>query len=162
MASTGAGTRLAIQNARSASPVHTAPPIALKSKLKGGQMFVIFDFLLSVRAWEAMFEYILLSGGSGYMFGQEPSEAIEIEQYLIRMGVPKNCILTEHQSRNTYENAVYSKKLIEQTFESAPSILLITSAFHMPRTKACFEKQKPFKRFSITVYWWWRSNGNCG
>lgn len=87
------------------------------------------------------FEYLLLSGGSGYMFGQEPSEAIEIEQFLIRMGVPENCILTEFRSRNTYENALYSKELIEHFFKEDPSILLITSAFHMPRTKACFSKQ---------------------
>jgi uncharacterized SAM-binding protein YcdF (DUF218 family) len=53
----------------------------------------------------------------------------------------------ENQSRNTYENAVYSKKIIDELsqkglIESKKPWLLITSASHMYRSVKIFEKQE--------------------
>lgn len=48
--------------------------------------------------------------------------------------------MVEDASRNTYENALYSKNLLSQQGEVEQQYLLITSAFHMPRAKACFDK----------------------
>ncbi len=84
---------------------------------------------------------ILLTGGSGYLFGQEPSEAAEAKQLLLTLGIPDSCILIENASRNTYENAFNSKVFLDKNFEKQASCLLITSAYHMPRTAACFRKQ---------------------
>jgi uncharacterized SAM-binding protein YcdF (DUF218 family) len=47
--------------------------------------------------------------------------------------------MVENQSRNTLENAQYSLKLIEK-YKSNASILVITSAWHIPRTKLIFSR----------------------
>jgi len=82
---------------------------------------------------------ILLTGGSGYLFGTEPSEANEAALFLERIGVPKADILIEPNSRNTFENAKNTKAVLGDSIQNQ-RLLLITSAFHMRRTKACFKK----------------------
>ena len=45
----------------------------------------------------------------------------------------------ETNSRNTYENAVETKKILDA--RGIDRIVLVTSAMHMPRSVAIFEKQ---------------------
>jgi uncharacterized SAM-binding protein YcdF (DUF218 family) len=45
----------------------------------------------------------------------------------------------ETESLNTYENAILSKPMLQA--EEAETVLLVTSALHMPRSVAIFEKQ---------------------
>ena len=52
-------------------------------------------------------------------------------------GVPPEAILIEGNSRNTYENAIETKKLMNS--RQIDKILLVTSAFHMPRALATFK-----------------------
>ncbi|RUT83307.1 YdcF family protein, partial [Mesorhizobium sp. M7A.T.Ca.US.000.02.1.1] len=47
-------------------------------------------------------------------------------------------LILENKSRNTYENAVFTKELV--TPKPGETWLLVTSAFHMPRAKALFDK----------------------
>lgn len=82
---------------------------------------------------------IIIAGGSGRLVNQE-SESPHLKQYLMDIGVKEKDILIEAKSRNTYENAVYSKELIESNELNGP-LLLSTSASHMPRSLACFKKQ---------------------
>jgi uncharacterized SAM-binding protein YcdF (DUF218 family) len=82
---------------------------------------------------------ILLSGGSGRVTNPEEREADVISAVLISAGIPKEDILMERKSRNTYENAVYTKEILDAQMPGA-STLLITSAFHMRRSEACFKK----------------------
>jgi uncharacterized SAM-binding protein YcdF (DUF218 family) len=82
---------------------------------------------------------IIIAGGSGRLVNQE-TESPHLKRYLIEIGVKEKDILIEARSRNTYENAIYSKKLIEVHKLKGP-FLLSTSAAHMPRSLACFEKQ---------------------
>lgn len=56
---------------------------------------------------------------------------------LVEWGVDPDDIVLETQARNTRENAVYSAELLGA---GAKKSLLITSAYHMRRSKACFEK----------------------
>ena len=51
-------------------------------------------------------------------------------------GVPEEAILLETESRNTDENALYSKRPLEA--HGLKHILLVTSALHMPRALALF------------------------
>ncbi|MCF8231249.1 MAG: YdcF family protein [Bacteroidales bacterium] len=81
---------------------------------------------------------ILISGGSGHYLYPWKKESKVVRNYLLEIGMPEEDILADTTSRNTYENAVYSKKVIEQHPE-IDSKLLITSAIHMRRAKACFE-----------------------
>ena len=64
------------------------------------------------------------------------SEAQRIADALIYCGIPKEKIILENKARNTYENALYTSKIIKNK-----KSILITSAFHMNRAKACFEHQ---------------------
>lgn len=83
---------------------------------------------------------ILLSGGSiDWMETGESSPAEDMAQLLENLGVPRDALWLEEQSLNTYENALYSRQILEQN--GIESILLVTSALHMPRAVALFEKQ---------------------
>lgn len=81
---------------------------------------------------------ILITGGSGLLLDQERKEAPDIESFCTQMKVDEDDIVIESESRNTFENAVFTKKLIGIPQEK---VLLITSAFHMRRSIGCFKKQ---------------------
>lgn len=83
---------------------------------------------------------ILVSGGTGKIIEDEVKEAVLLKRLLILSKVSEEDIMVEDASRNTYENALYSKNLLSQQGEVEQQYLLITSAFHMPRAKACFDK----------------------
>ena len=57
---------------------------------------------------------------------------------MMKLGIPSEDIKIEEESRNTYENAMYIKKEIEN--EGVTNIALITSAIHMPRSMYIFKK----------------------
>jgi uncharacterized SAM-binding protein YcdF (DUF218 family) len=65
--------------------------------------------------------------------------AEEMTDILLLTNVPAEAIWQQDQSQNTYEDAVYSAALLEQ--QGIDSIILVTSAMHMPRSKALFEEQ---------------------
>ncbi|MEP0367165.1 MAG: YdcF family protein [Cyclobacteriaceae bacterium] len=83
---------------------------------------------------------ILISGGSGTLLYDE-IESNKLKEFAITCGVKSNDVIVEAESRNTYENAFYSKKALEQRDYLDRELLLITSAFHMPRAMRCFDKQ---------------------
>lgn len=83
---------------------------------------------------------ILLSGGVGKLVEQAEPEAIQLKKSLLVMGVPDSIVYTDPSSDNTYENAVESKRIIDSLGIEVRECLLVTSAFHMRRALACFEK----------------------
>jgi uncharacterized SAM-binding protein YcdF (DUF218 family) len=83
---------------------------------------------------------LLISGGDGKLFGEKISEAVQTRQFLLDLGIKNEDILTEENSRNTRENALFTKDLLEKQGYLNPKCLLITSAFHMKRSKGCFDK----------------------
>ena len=91
----------------------------------------------------------IFSGFSGRVTPRGMSEADAFKQLIAEQGlaeITQSTAYYENQSRNTYENAVYSKKMIDQLEVGNPSIktgswLLVTSATHMPRSVKIFEKQ---------------------
>ncbi len=83
---------------------------------------------------------IFITGGSGLLFDQENKEAILLKDYLIHIGIPEEDILIESESKNTYENALETAKILKPE-ENNDTYLLITSAFHMRRAAGCFKKQ---------------------
>lgn len=82
---------------------------------------------------------ILISGGSGRLVAHEMREADELKKAFLLMGVPEQDLWIENQSRNTYESAVEVKKMLGDSI-SNEDCLLITSAFHMRRSLACYRK----------------------
>ena len=116
------------------------------------------------RLWQTVSLYkqgkikkILISGGGGE---NAKSEAEAVHDVLVAMGIPNRDILAETSSRNTYENAVFSEKLIAAKHPGA-SCILITSALHMKRSLGCFRKAglnpDPFPAEHITrhdkIHW---------
>lgn len=102
----------------------------------------------SDRIWQAVALYrqqkvkkILISGGiasvTGVLVGEE--EGTAIRDYLVMLGLPKEDILLENQSRNTHENALFSAKILKNQFPKG-QFLLCTSASHLRRSMACFRK----------------------
>ena len=84
---------------------------------------------------------IIISGGSGSLI-HDNIESDMLEEYLIRLGVKKEDLILERKSRNTYENALFTKKILEKLEGSNKKILLCTSSIHMRRSIACFTKQE--------------------
>lgn len=75
-------------------------------------------------------ENIIVSGGA---VGSRYSEADLMKEYLVEKGIPANKVLKEDQSRNTVQNLIYSKRLME--LHQLESFIVITSLFHIRRTK---------------------------
>ena len=89
---------------------------------------------------------ILITSGSGSLFSQEDRESDSLGDFSLRWGVRPEDLLLERESRNTYENALYSGKILD--FKKIHNFLLVTSAFHMKRSAAIFKKQG----FTFTPY----------
>ncbi len=83
---------------------------------------------------------IILCGGPGSLVFKETREATLLQDYMIQLGIPQGDILVDSTSKNTHENAVNCTKIINQQFERK-NFLLITSALHMKRAKACFTNE---------------------
>ncbi len=83
-------------------------------------------------------EHILLSCGIIEWMGDQGSPTDDMRFILNALGVPDSAIWIEDQSRNTYENAVYSQKILAE--KGISEVLLVTSGFHMPRSVALFKK----------------------
>ena len=97
----------------------------------------------SDRLWQALLLYnkgivskILISGGEGTIKKTGFTESKTTRDFLIKIGVPEADIYVESKSRNTAENAQETALIIPD----CASCLLITSASHMRRARACFKK----------------------
>jgi uncharacterized SAM-binding protein YcdF (DUF218 family) len=64
-------------------------------------------------------------------------EGLILKNKAISLGVPKEKILVTENVKNTYEESIAVTKLISNN----SSIILVTSAFHMHRSKYLFERQ---------------------
>lgn len=82
---------------------------------------------------------LAFTGGSGDPRRQEQREADAVVSYLQQMGLGEREVVLESDSRNTWENAVYSKSLLSPGRDER--WILITSAFHMPRAVGIFCQQ---------------------
>lgn len=82
---------------------------------------------------------IMLVGGSGSIAKPDEKEGPILQEFLVKMGIPKSDIIVESASKNTRENAVNSIAIITKDYPNS-SCVLVTSGYHMPRAKRCFEK----------------------
>ena len=83
---------------------------------------------------------IIFTGGSGSILHPEDKEGPWVKRYLLTLGIPEKDFLIESESNNTHENAVFTKALLDKE-KLTGNFLLITSAFHMRRSLACFQKE---------------------
>ncbi len=100
----------------------------------------------------------ILSGGQDRR-GQR-TEAVAMAEYLMQQGIPEKRLLLERQSKNTYENIVYSYALLHRvnnedypvfievdgkwvllTTPDPEAVAIISSDFHLYRASALLEAQ---------------------
>ena len=80
---------------------------------------------------------VIFTGGSGSLFGGEGMGS-EIRKFFVDAGIEPGRIVIENLSRNTYENAMFTKPLVNPNPQD--KWLLVTSAYHMPRSIGVFRK----------------------
>lgn len=81
---------------------------------------------------------IVFSGGSGELISSGATEAAAARRLWESLGIAPGRITLEDQSRNTVENAVFSKDMVKPKPEER--WLLVTSGYHMPRAIGVFRK----------------------
>ncbi|WP_240230294.1 YdcF family protein [Devosia lacusdianchii] len=81
---------------------------------------------------------VVVSGGSGLMVPDGESEATTAERFFTGLGIDPARLVLEGDSRNTDENAKMTLALLGG--EVSGNVLLVTSAFHMPRSIGIFRK----------------------
>lgn len=79
---------------------------------------------------------VVVSGGKGD--NEHMSEARCMHDYLIEHGVPEESVLMEDQSRNTHQNVLYTRRLLQSTVDSGAweqpgRYVLVSSDFHLAR-----------------------------
>jgi uncharacterized SAM-binding protein YcdF (DUF218 family) len=98
---------------------------------------------------KGMVKKLLITGGNVNIKGlkiDDTQESKKVKEVLIAMGVAEKDIYLEENARNTHENATYTKKMLAPYL--AEEMVLVTSAMHMPRAKACYIKEG----FRVVVY----------
>ncbi|MFL6796949.1 MAG: YdcF family protein [Xanthobacteraceae bacterium] len=97
---------------------------------------------------------IVFSGGSAALLLDEPIEADFAKRAFESLGIAPERILLEQRSRNTEENAIFSKAIAQP--KASERWLLVTSAYHMPRSVAVFRKAGfPIEAYPVD----WRTAG---
>lgn len=81
---------------------------------------------------------ILISGGDGSFSGSYEGDAVVATRFFEAFGVPADRLIRETDSRTTFENVENTKALLAAN--GLDRCLLVTSAFHMPRSVGLFRK----------------------
>lgn len=80
----------------------------------------------------------VFSGGSGNILRPDRVESDDAKEFLGGMGFKSDDFIYEPLSKNTYENAAFSRELLKP--KEGETWIVVTSAFHMPRTVSVFEQ----------------------
>jgi len=84
-------------------------------------------------------DLILCTGGWGEHFNtSNRSHAYYAKEYLLEKGILESCFLEPALSSNTVDDAVKIKEIISDFKE--PKLLVVTSDFHLNRTKLIFKE----------------------
>lgn len=105
--------------------------------------YVVVDFDAAERVLEAARLYrmlgpawIISSGGKAHANDPARPTAVAMEKALEALGIPPQRILTETQSRNTFEEAELLGPVLKEL--GAEHVVLVTSARHMRRALGAF------------------------
>lgn len=106
---------------------------------------------------------IMPSGMYFYQFGRFMNERVTDERYkgvyrteaeflasvLIKNGVPEGNVIKEERATNTYENAIFSKKLIKEMGIEVKTAILCPQAFHARRAFMTYSHLFPDTEFYV-------------
>ena len=91
---------------------------------------------MGLRLHRALHLPVILSGGR--IFDDTDTEANIEYRFLKACGVEERFLIKEDRSRNTTENAVFTKQICQQ--KGFGNVIVVTSAYHMPRSVVLFER----------------------
>jgi uncharacterized SAM-binding protein YcdF (DUF218 family) len=91
--------------------------------------------------YEGRIKRIMISSGSANVVGEKIKEADAVRSYLKSIHVPDSAVLIENESRNTLENINNSYRILD-SMKLDKKVLIITSAWHIPRVKLCIKERK--------------------
>ena len=89
---------------------------------------------------------VVFTGGSAAVFGSALREADVAQRLFVELGLAPERLTLERESRNTAENARFTRDLVQPI--PGERWLLVTSASHMPRAMGLFRKAG----FDVTPY----------
>lgn len=89
--------------------------------------------------YKGRIDKIIFTSGSGSIEFKDSYEGVYVKKYLLSIGIPDSSLVIEARSKNTYENAVFTKKIMDSLHMNG-KYLLVTSGYHMPRSMAVFKK----------------------
>jgi uncharacterized SAM-binding protein YcdF (DUF218 family) len=81
---------------------------------------------------------LVFTGGSAALRESRRTEAQAVRRFWLEAGVDRGNVLYEDRSRNTHENAVFTRELVRP--QPGERWLLVTSAMHMPRSVGIFRQ----------------------
>jgi uncharacterized SAM-binding protein YcdF (DUF218 family) len=81
---------------------------------------------------------VAITGGVARLLHEDKEGSSAVAAFFQDVGVSKDRLIVETQSRNTYENATRMLPLIDA--KPGETWLIVTSAFHMPRSVGVFRK----------------------
>lgn len=81
---------------------------------------------------------IVFTGGSAALRGSDVTESDVARRLFLSLGLEADRLIFEDKSRNTHENALFTKRLVQPG--PGEQWLLLTSAYHMPRSVGIFRK----------------------
>ena len=81
---------------------------------------------------------VVFTGGDPYLISNDAREADYAAAIFESLGIEKSRLIMERRSRNTIENAQFTKALVAP--KPGERWLLVTSAYHMPRSVGLFRK----------------------
>lgn len=111
------------------------------SKTLQGRLDAGLEFLLDNREIP-----VIVSGGQGP--GESITEAEAMGNFLIKNGLEKERVFLEDRSTDTYENIKFSNEIMEQLGLKNPTVLIITSDYHLLRAKL-LAKEKGITPYGI-------------
>ena len=94
---------------------------------------------------------LVFTGGSAALFGDQSPEADAARRLFLELGVAPERMSFEDRSRNTYENAIFTRDLVHP--QPGSRWLLVTSAFHMPRAMGIF-RAAGFPVIAVPADYW--------
>ena len=108
------------------------PDLPITSRLSPASIYRLIEGIRLLRRFPR--SRLILSGGTIW---NKESDGKGFQRLDIALGVDKQRIILEEKSRTTRDQAVYIKKIIGND-----RLVLVTSASHMPRAMAMFQKEE--------------------
>jgi len=134
--------------------------VFVRSDPRPSELMLIFGATRSSGNWHTaakliqsgMADRVLVSGGGRYDESSTVTEAWGIRSALIDLSVPPSDIMVEERSRNTLENVIFSRELLQAIGMFPASVVLYCKSHHAGRASRTLAKHMPGVTFSCATY----------